>query len=287
MPRQLLDEAALAPLQGSWLLQPAFVRRRAVLRETLAAFEARGPALHAAAAANLARWRAARTEALPVGGVEVVAGDWGEVCADRTRRYGVRFAVLNMANAFVPGGGYVEGSPAQEENLFRRSDAHFSVDPATTRADGERYLSAFSALLEAREGRVHLDPARTLVCVRGAEDRSRPDLGYAWLGEDAVFPFVELRAAAADLRGGERFDPDDARRRIRAQFETLRAAGERFAVLSAFGCGAFLNPAERVAALYAEEFARCAADFALVVFAIHHPGYGPDNFTPFRRAFAG
>lgn len=287
MPRALLDEAALAPLAGSWLMQPAFVRRRAVLRETLAAFAERGPALHAAAAANLERWRQQRTttprRAGDLATIEVYAGDWGEVCATLTRRHGERFAVLNMANAFVPGGGYVEGAPAQEENLFRRSDAHFTIDDSVTTADGERYLPAFSALLQAEGGRVHCDPSRPLVCIRGAEDRSRADLGYRWLGDDEVVPFVELRAAADDLRDGRPFDPDDARRRIEAQLDTLRDAGQRFALLSAFGCGAFCNPAPAVAALYRDALQQRRGDFDVVAFAIFHPGYGPDNFTPFRR----
>lgn len=284
MPRALLDEAALAPLAGSWLMRPDFVRRRAVLRETLDAFVARGPALRAAAEANVARWRQERTDPLPVGAIDVVGGDWGRVCAALTRRWGARFAVLNMANAQVPGGGYVEGAPAQEENLFRRTDAHFHIDPDATSHAGERYTPTFSALLEGRDGRVHCDPAQPLVCVRDAEDRARDDLGYDWLADDAVFPFVELRAAAADLRDGSPFDRDDARGRIDAQLDTLIACGQRFAVLSAFGCGAFRNPAHEVAALYAEALASRRDHFALVVFAIHHPGYGPDNLGAFRSA---
>ena len=44
-----------------------------------------------------------------------------------TKVYGETFAVLNMANAYFPGGGYDEGMPAQEENMFRRTDCHFAV----------------------------------------------------------------------------------------------------------------------------------------------------------------
>jgi hypothetical protein len=53
------------------------------------------------------------------------------------------------------------------------------------------------------------------------------------------------------------------------------------AVLSAFGCGAFHNPAHRVAKLYREEITARMADFAVIAFAIFAPGYGPDNYTPF------
>ena len=40
---------------------------------------------------------------------------------------GTLFASLNMANAYGPGGGYTHGMVAQEENMFRRTDCHFSL----------------------------------------------------------------------------------------------------------------------------------------------------------------
>ena len=190
---------------------------------------------------------------------------------------------LNMATAHVPGGAYVEGTVAQEENLFRRSDCHFQI-PDDAMDDG-RYRPEWTQLLWGADGRVYLDTARPRVCVRGPEDRDRADLGYRWLADDEVFPFYELRAAAQDLRGGMPFLPEEARRRIRAQRDTLIAAGVRHAVLSAFGCGAFRNPADAVARLYREELARTPDGFDLVAFAIFHAGYGPDNYTPFAEVF--
>lgn len=58
-----------------------------------------------------------------------------------------------------------------------------------------------------------------------------------------VFPFYEMRAAADDLRGGQRFDSASMRKKVAAQFDTLQEHGIRHTVLSAFGCGAFGNPA--------------------------------------------
>lgn len=106
------------------------------------------------------------------------------------------------------------------------------------------------------------------------------------MAEDEIFPFVELRAAAQDLRGGSIFDEADARRRVAAQLETLIEAGVRHAVLSAFGCGAFANPPARVAALYREELMTRRDHFDCVAFAIFHPGYGPDNLPIFERILA-
>jgi hypothetical protein len=192
-----------------------------------------------------------------------------------------------MANAYVPGGAYVEGAPAQEENMFRRTDCHFRIgaddyDPAL-----DRYQPWMTRLLSGRDGAVYLDIDRSRVCIRGSEDRSAPDLGYPWLAENEVFPFFELRAAAQDLRGGASFDAAEARRRIAAQLDTLRLNGVRHAVLGASGCGAFRNPARRIAQIYQEEIELRSAAFSVIAFAIYSAGYGPDNFEPFADVFRG
>ena len=128
-----------------------------------------------------------------------------------------------------------------------------------------------------------MDTQRPRVCLRGPEDRSREDLGYAWLADDELFPFYELRAAAVDLRNGSPFDREAMRLRVDAQLDTLVEAGLRHAVLSAFGCGAFRNPAMEVAELYRDALEARRSHFTCVAFAIFHAGYGPDNYTPFAR----
>jgi hypothetical protein len=276
--RALLSEKAAS--RGGFH-SPAHARRRAVLRETLDAFADAEPPdhFHRLAEANLRRWRETALPQPTTLTLRVLPGDWGEVTAAMTKNHGQTFAVLNMANAFVPGGGYVEGAIAQEENLFRRTDAHFHI--TEEEYDGDRYRPAMTALLSARNGEIYLDTQTPRVCIRGPEDRSADDLGYRWLADDEVFSFYELRAAAQDLRDGSPFDPDEARRRIAAQFATLERLGIRCAVLSAFGCGAFRNPADQVARLYRDEITARAARFDVIAFAIFAPGYGPDNYTPF------
>jgi len=262
-------------------------RRRAVLRETIAAFESADPPdrFHRHAGQNLARWREERETPPTDLRVEVLPGDWGEVAGAVTRAYGECFAVLNMANAYKPGGAYVEGAIAQEENMFRRTDCHFRIGGDEYDADVDRYRPEMTRLISALDGSVYLDVERPRVCIRGPEDRSRADLGYAWLADDEVFPFYELRAAARDLRDGSEFDPVDARARIAAQLSTLGERGIRHVVLGAFGCGAFRNPASRVAPLYREEIDARRDAFSVIAFAIFSAGYGPDNFTPFVEAF--
>ncbi len=264
-------------------------QRRQVLRETIAAFEQADPPdfYHILAKRNLDRWQANSISPEPELRVEVYPDDWGEVTRSLTTRYGRCFAVLNMANAYVPGGAYVEGAIAQEENIFRRTDCHFQISADEYDSTLDRYHPHMTRLLSAQDGLVYLDIQRPRVCIRGPEDRSRTDLGYPWLPHDQVFPFFELRAAAQDLRTGSVFDPQEAQRRIAAQLDTLRRHQIRYAVLGAFGCGAFQNPADIVASIYKQEIAARARDFSVIAFAIFHAGYGRDNFTPFLKAFKG
>ena len=221
MPGRRLCSDHEAELRGYWSAQHRL--RRKVLRETLGAFETASPPdrYERLAHANLARWRAAALRLLPDRLVQVFADDWGELTQRLTKLHGECFAVLNMANAHVPGGGYVEGASAQEENIFRRTDCHFRIEATEVDESGERYRQEMVDVLSARDGRVYLDLNRPRVCIRGPEDLRSPDLGYRWLDEGDVFPFFELRAAAQDLRRGDPFDANEMRRRIAAQLDTL------------------------------------------------------------------
>lgn len=267
---------------------PEAARRRRVLHETIEAFERAQPPdhYHRLAAKNLERWRTESRFRESKLRVDLLPGDWGQVTLSLTREVGACFAVLNMANAYVPGGAYVEGAIAQEENMFRRTDCHFRIDGRAYDATIDRYRPEMTDLLTGRSGSVYLDTEQARVCIRGPEDRTSEDLGYPWLADDEVFPFFELRAAAQDLRDGSDLDPAEARRRIAAQFDTMRRRGVRHAVLSAFGCGAFRDPADQIARIYREELMARQEAFSVVAFAIFAPGYGPDNYTPFAQAFA-
>lgn len=284
--RKLLSEDNLID-PGYGLHRPDMVRRRAVLRETLDRFLTADPPdkYHSLAKANLQRWYDTRRSAPDTKRVRVVRGDWGQVTLALTREQGACFAVLNMANAFVPGGAYVEGTAAQEENMFRRTDCHFRVGHDEYDPELDRYLPEMTSLISGENGLVFLDSQHPRVCIRGPENRSEPDLGYAWLADTEVFPFYELRAAAQDLRDGSRFSEKNARHRIAAQLETLIRHDVNHVILGASGCGAFQNPAQTVAEIYKEEITKRKRSFAVVAFAIHGAGYGPDNYTPFQRVF--
>jgi hypothetical protein len=282
-------EKLLAGLQG---------KRQLILLETLSMFETSGiEHYRRLAKENLTRW-ASRARHEPNGSckIEVVPGDWGEVTLGLTMKYGKCFAALNMAHASSPGGGYTKGMVAQEENMFRRTDCHFAIVRDTFMKSKKSYNDEHSDLLNGKNGKVYLDTANPRVCIRGQEE-IREENGmtqlikwYDPLPFDRVFPFYELRAAAVDLRPydkpEEAYDHKETEKRVAAQLETLISKKVRHVVLSAFGCGAFKNPADRVARAYHEALRTRDKDFDVVAFAIFNAGYGPDNFVPFKKEFA-
>ncbi len=150
----------------------------------------------------------------------------------------------------------------------------------------QRYHRAESDLINAKHDRVYLDVERPRVCIKGPEVAGAPGAGYEPLARDDLFLFYELRAAAVDLRpsraegpyaGSRPFDRAQMAKRIEAQLATLEQKGVQHAVLSAFGCGAFLNPAHEVAQLYREAILRRRDAFELIAFAIYDPGCACNN----------
>jgi len=268
------------------------VQRNIILIDTITKLEEASSTghYHKCALRNLEAWKAkarcstAHNEKNEVV-VHLLPGDWGDVTLTMTKRYGRIFACLNMANAHSPGGGYTHGYAAQEENMYRRTDCHFFLDRKDL-DDELMYLPEKTRLLNAVDDRVYLDATCPRVCIRGAEDRTASDLGYALLPQCDLFLFYELRSAAVDLRFGRaRYDRAETSKRIAAQLDTLIEHGVRHVVLSAFGCGAFENPSDDVAAVYKEELQKRRSDFDVVAFGIFNAGYGPCNFGPFQKVF--
>jgi hypothetical protein len=171
------DEAEAEGFRG-----PETQRRRDVLRETLRAFEDCDPPdrYHRLAASNLLSWRAQARSPDPGLQVYVLPGDWGDVTQALTRTFGTCFAVLNMANAFFPGGAYAEGAVAQEENMFRRTDCHFRIREEDLDDSGRMYTPEMSLLLSADRGRVlqgrNCPAHKPLLscCFRNLRSRLRP-----------------------------------------------------------------------------------------------------------------
>lgn len=232
--------------------------RQQVLQQTLSAF---GSSTNYSLIAkyNLKLWsKEAAPQHYPK--VAVLNADWAQACYVSTKNHGTIHAVLNMANSIFPGGGYKIGCGAQEENLFRRSDCSLYDCPET-------YPQNMTDLLSASHGSVYLDTNNPRICIRGPENLEENDLGYHWLPNDSIFPFLEMRASALDLNS-QPWNENECEKRIEAQFTTLLKNNIKHVILGAFGCGCFGNPPEYVAKCYKKQILQHQSNFDAVVFAI-------------------
>jgi uncharacterized protein (TIGR02452 family) len=201
-------------------------------------------------------------------------------------------AVLNMASRRNPGGGVHLGSGAQEENLFRRSNAFCSlyqfVDHGREYAVPRSHAASYPI---PRESGGIYSPEVTVF-------RSAESTGYALLAHPYQVNALTVPAInEPDLveRSGRLWLTDDMARatvlKIRAIFRIAARHGQADLVLSAFGCGAFKNPPHHMAELFHQVLAEpeFAGVFRRVAFAIiddhnaFHRASPEGNYVPFER----
>lgn len=189
-------------------------------------------------------------------------------------------AVLNFADAYMPGGAYLAGSAAQEECLCRESTLYASL---TSEAATPMYA----------ENRARRGPEADTFLVSPHVEifRAPMEEGYALLPEPRVC--AVLTCAAPDLSSSSRGLPPAAvretvRRRMRAFLAAAHRMGYRSLTLGAWGCGVFGHDAADMAADF---FAVLAEEgwqslFARITFAVHPAGAaGRYNLEAFRRVF--
>ena len=295
----------------STIEDPVKSKRVGIMHATLAYLHAYEKELKIVAASNVARWadltaHKPSSERTPRR-VLLVSGDMLETAGKLTKEYGKVFAVLNMANAVYPGGGFATGSAAQEENMMRRTNIVPKLnDPTKLRwdeHDNPIYTKSMTDLINAKNGVVSCDdpvemisPRQLHIVVRDREVFTDDDLGYRFLTQHEVFPFYELRAAAVNLSRYKTVTLSEKQReyihnemyhRINAQLWTLVQRGIRHVVLSAFGCGAFGNDPSKIATIYAELLKQppYTDAFDVVAFSIFYAGFGANNAFVFQEAF--
>lgn len=119
--------------------------------------------------------------------IAVVPDDWGVATLRATQQSGQCHAVLNLANAYHPGGGYLDGARAQEENMFRRTDCVEALEDAMMDLRKEMYTEQATRLISGQDGIVYLDPGNPRVCFRGPEDAGKRNLGTSRLQTISFF----------------------------------------------------------------------------------------------------
>lgn len=202
------------------------------------------------------------------GRISVVEGDTMEYAGN---------GVLNFANAFTPGGGYLYGASSQEEALCRESTLYASLAGPMAAPFYEENRRAQS--IYGSESMV-LSP-QVEIFRRSAEK------DYAPFGPPKKTSVIT--AAAIDLRGPAAEKPaalirDIMEKRILRLLSLFAATGCPTITLGAWGCGVFLHNPQDVAREFYEilverNFRR---HFDHITFAI----YGSrENFEAFEHQF--
>lgn len=192
--------------------------------------------------------------------------------------------ILNMANAYHSGGGWLHGALAQEEALCYRTSLSFTLKT--------RYYPI------PDEGGIY---SPTVVVIRESMARGHELLDLDFPDKLPVISVVSVAAIRApatvrDDRGVERYKKDEDRAMMKVKMRTvLRIAagnGHRKLVLGALGCGAFGNPREEVVGCWGEVFGEeefGGGWWEEVVFAVMDGGTrtGMGNFGTFEEGLGG
>jgi uncharacterized protein (TIGR02452 family) len=199
----------------------------------------------------------------------------GESTLAAARRLGTGVAALVFASARNPGGGFLRGARAQEEDIARASALHACLATAPEfyahhRADRDLCYS----------DRVIYSPGVPVF---------RDDKGRLL---DDPYPVGMLTVAAPNLGAILRNQPGAAdrvpallRRRAVRVLEVAAAHGHRRLVLGAWGCGVFGNDPALVADAFADGL-REVDEFDHVVFAVLDRAPGRPAYQAFADRFA-
>ncbi len=205
-----------------------------------------------------------------------VTDETSQVAAQRLAAQGATPAVLNFASARNPGGGFLRGAKAQEEDLCRCSGLFpCLLGQADYYAANRRERS-----LIYTDHLIWSPAVPFFATERGA-----------WL--PAPFLASVITSPAPNGLHLER-EPADGpafyaafERRIGQVLAVAATHGHRRLVLGAWGCGAFANDAARVAPLFDRALRSDAFRHAFdeVVFAVYAPGRHVKNLVAFREVF--
>jgi len=229
---------------------------------------------------------------------EVVEVDMLEVACELAAQ-GKRVALLNMACAHCPGGGYERGAGAQEETLMRRTDLYRYIVAQKHAAwqNGRYCIPEASCLL-----------SKDVTVMRGTEEK-----GYPFIDPKSMPKITIVSCAAPDHprlgRADQFVEPDYAsetersvmRNKIAGMLRAAESTGCDVFIASAFGCGAFKNPPTAVANLFRDELEYSTMERAVFCILNDHNAGGKEgeekpppppgchnpqgNFMPFEKVF--
>ena len=209
-------------------------------------------------------------------------------------KQGKKVCVLNFASATNPGGGVVYGASAQEEAICRCSTLYPCLNTF------EMWNDFYMPHREANDPLYNDDCIFTPNVKVFKSDIDFPELlpKQEWWDVDVI------TCAAPNLRErpSNRMNPNAGSKsaeitynglvelhtsRIEKIFQVAIANKAEVLILGAFGCGAFRNPPELVAEVFAEFTKKYRYYFDVIEFAVYHTGRETPNFVAFNDAMKG
>lgn len=208
---------------------------------------------------------------------------------------GLNPAVLNMASLYHPGGGVLDGSGAQEEDLCRRSTLAVSLYQFSLTGGIHGDLAQLAGV-ERRSDRYPMDNTYGGIYSPGITFfRGTKDEGYVM--QENPFAAAVISVASlnynpkhghSQLENGKIPEADKPvlKEKIRTILRIGFINGHDSLVLGALGCGAFCTPPAQMARLFHEVMAELEFEgrFQRIVFAIIDSPHS-NNFKPFYKEF--
>ena len=217
-------------------------------------------------------------EILPKTVITEVTEETTQVVAYRLSREGVNdIAALNFASAKNPGGGFIWGATAQEEDVARCSALYSCLEPMA-----DFYRTNREARTVLYTDAIIYSPKVPFFRVTAKNKNDRID-----------DPFCAsiITSPAPNLSSG---DPSMKKpslkviiRRIGKILAVAEDHGNRNLVLGAWGCGVFANDPEFVADVFGMwlENDRFKSSFDRVVFGVYDPSIDKKSYNAFKKRF--
>ncbi|QSQ13204.1 TIGR02452 family protein [Myxococcus landrumensis] len=208
--------------------------------------------------------------------IEVTGEKTGQAARRLVEEGETRIAALNFASAKNPGGGFLGGAKAQEEDLARCS-------------------ALYPCLLTQREyydvNRAESSPLYTDHLIYSPDVPFFRDDALELLEEPFLLSVLTMPAPNAGVALREN---PGLRSRVHAvlrarALKVLQAAaleGHRVLVLGAWGCGVFRNEPVEVAQAFSSALATLSGVFSRVVFAVYERGGDGPNLRAFQEHFS-
>lgn len=186
--------------------------------------------------------------------------------------------LLNFASARNPGGGFLGGAKAQEEDLARCSALYASL---ITKPEYYEYNRARSSMLYS-DYMIYSPDVPFFRDERGAL------IEKPFLASVITAPAPNAGEASKNQRGEGGQVASVRDERARKLLKVAAAHGHRTLILGAWGCGVFKNDPTDVAQMFARRLADPSVRgvFDRVVFAIYDRSKDESTYRTFKRQFS-